>query len=205
MMSLKKIASILALSSTISVSLSASATTINFDDLSGFGFITNGYNSLDWNNFYFLNPITYPNSTTLNGYKNGTVSPQNVATNAGGQAASISSINGFTLNDAFFTAAWNHRLNLKAVATDGVNTYIKNFILDTSGPQDIVFNFANITSVTFTSFGGIDAGFGGGGTHFAMDNLTINAPVPEPETYAMLMAGLGVMGFVARRRKNKVA
>jgi hypothetical protein len=31
------------------------------------------------------------------------------------------------------------------------------------------------------------------------------APVPEPETYAMLMAGLGVMGFVARRRKNKVA
>jgi len=28
------------------------------------------------------------------------------------------------------------------------------------------------------------------------------APVPEPETYAMLLAGLGVMGFVAKRRKN---
>jgi hypothetical protein len=27
------------------------------------------------------------------------------------------------------------------------------------------------------------------------------APVPEPETYAMLMAGLGMLGFVARRRK----
>lgn len=27
------------------------------------------------------------------------------------------------------------------------------------------------------------------------------APVPEPETYAMLMAGLGLLGFVARRRK----
>jgi hypothetical protein len=26
------------------------------------------------------------------------------------------------------------------------------------------------------------------------------APVPEPETYAMLLAGLGLMGFVARRR-----
>lgn len=26
--------------------------------------------------------------------------------------------------------------------------------------------------------------------------------VPEPETYAMLMAGLGLMGFVARRRKQ---
>jgi len=26
-------------------------------------------------------------------------------------------------------------------------------------------------------------------------------PVPEPETYAMLLAGLGLMGAVARRRK----
>ena len=28
------------------------------------------------------------------------------------------------------------------------------------------------------------------------------AAIPEPETYAMLMAGLGLMGFVARRRKQ---
>jgi hypothetical protein len=27
------------------------------------------------------------------------------------------------------------------------------------------------------------------------------APVPEPETYAMLLAGLGLVGFIARRRK----
>ena len=31
---------------------------------------------------------------------------------------------------------------------------------------------------------------------------TITAAVPEPETYAMLMAGLGLMGFIARRRKT---
>ena len=30
-------------------------------------------------------------------------------------------------------------------------------------------------------------------------------PVPEPETYAMMLAGLGLMGFVARRRKQKEA
>jgi hypothetical protein len=29
--------------------------------------------------------------------------------------------------------------------------------------------------------------------------------VPEPETYAMFMAGLGLMGFIARRRKNNQA
>lgn len=28
------------------------------------------------------------------------------------------------------------------------------------------------------------------------------APVPEPETYAMFMAGLGLMGFIARHRKT---
>jgi hypothetical protein len=37
------------------------------------------------------------------------------------------------------------------------------------------------------------------------DNLTlatglVAAPVPEPETYALLLSGLGVLGFVARRR-----
>ena len=31
----------------------------------------------------------------------------------------------------------------------------------------------------------------------------IFAPIPEPETYAMLMAGLGLMGVIARRRKRQ--
>lgn len=31
------------------------------------------------------------------------------------------------------------------------------------------------------------------------------SPIPEPETYAMLLAGLGLMGFVARRRQRKLA
>jgi hypothetical protein len=29
-----------------------------------------------------------------------------------------------------------------------------------------------------------------------------SSPVPEPETYAMMLAGLGLMGFVTRRRKS---
>jgi hypothetical protein len=39
-----------------------------------------------------------------------------------------------------------------------------------------------------------------------MINAAVNfntAPIPEPETYAMMLAGLGMMGFVARRRKQK--
>jgi hypothetical protein len=31
------------------------------------------------------------------------------------------------------------------------------------------------------------------------------AAVPEPETYAMLLAGLGLMGAVARRKRSNTA
>ncbi|MDE2365958.1 MAG: PEP-CTERM sorting domain-containing protein, partial [Betaproteobacteria bacterium] len=31
------------------------------------------------------------------------------------------------------------------------------------------------------------------------------APIPEPEAYAMMMAGLGLIGFMARRRKKHLA
>jgi hypothetical protein len=30
----------------------------------------------------------------------------------------------------------------------------------------------------------------------------IASPVPEPETYAMIIAGLALIGFTARRRKD---
>jgi hypothetical protein len=50
-----------------------------------------------------------------------------------------------------------------------------------------------------------------GGNDFAVDDIyfgtrsTVNVtPVPEPETYAMMLAGLGLLGVVARRRKQKL-
>lgn len=35
-------------------------------------------------------------------------------------------------------------------------------------------------------------------------NLAVFAPIPEPETYVMLVAGLGLMAFVARRRRKNM-
>jgi hypothetical protein len=36
---------------------------------------------------------------------------------------------------------------------------------------------------------------------FTFNGAVSLAPVPEPETYGMMMAGLGLIGFIARRRK----
>ena len=37
----------------------------------------------------------------------------------------------------------------------------------------------------------------------SLDNVSLVAAVPEPETYALMLAGLGVVGFVARRRRPR--
>jgi choice-of-anchor C domain-containing protein len=53
---------------------------------------------------------------------------------------------------------------------------------------------SNQTTLTFASM--VSGAYGA-----ALDNISVTA-VPEPETYAMLLAGLGLMATVARRRKT---
>jgi Ice-binding-like/PEP-CTERM motif len=52
------------------------------------------------------------------------------------------------------------------------------------------------------TFNGGSSDYGSGG-YSGDENFTVPvAVVPEPETYAMMLAGLGLLGFMARRRKD---
>ena len=54
-------------------------------------------------------------------------------------------------------------------------------------------------------FGSVGAGLPGMTAGMKLDNISVMAvtPVPEPESYAMLVAGLGVLGFMGRRRQQR--
>ena len=53
-------------------------------------------------------------------------------------------------------------------------------------------SFVGLNSLVFTGIGG--------NPEFSVDNVAVGA-VPEPATYALMLAALGLMGFVARRRR----
>lgn len=53
---------------------------------------------------------------------------------------------------------------------------------------------------------GIRIGFGPNAYNVGINNINFSVtPVPEPESYALLLAGLGLMGAVARRRTKRAA
>lgn len=54
------------------------------------------------------------------------------------------------------------------------------------------------TAFTKVGIGGLD--LNGASKGFDLDAISIT-PVPEPETYAMMLAGLGIVGWMARRRR----
>ena len=64
--------------------------------------------------------------------------------------------------------------------------YSSSGIASGSGPVNFVFNF----NTNFNPSKDV-----------VIDRVYFAATVPEPETYALMLAGLGIVGFVARRRK----
>ncbi|HUJ71865.1 MAG TPA: PEP-CTERM sorting domain-containing protein [Verrucomicrobiae bacterium] len=172
-----------------------SQTVITFDDLSDSTsgtFIANGYQGLNWTNFFHLNAIFHSKDTVVSGYNYGMVSASNVAFNGRGNPAEIDSqSSNFNFLCAYLTGAWNSNLNIEVEGFSATTLlYDTTVVASATSPTLYAFNYLDIDRLTFNSFSGQNAGFGEFGEQFAMDNFTFEF-VPEPST--LLLAGFGTL------------
>jgi hypothetical protein len=109
----------------------------------------------------------------------------------------------FDVNGAFGTGdlGWvsyyisvNGKTSIESLSNPGSLTFSFNRQLNAGDTIDFIVGVPR--SPTNTSPW---QGYSYGNTPLA---ATITAAVPEPETYAMMMAGLGLLGFMAKRKKS---
>ena len=134
------------------------------------------------------------------------------ASEPGGNAITL---NGLTLTiynangSTFFTAPLDHPYDFANTQTGTGNS---GFVFGLNGTETTQLqsllnplggNFSSLRAGLFA----VASNATGGNETFFMANSTALLPptaIPEPETYAMILAGLGMLGFIARRRKRNV-
>lgn len=86
------------------------------------------------------------------------------------------------------------RLSITGHTPSSSDVWIDSSLPTTSFTHLSTPSFTNLLSLTMRITGNQSTGYA------AIDNLVL-AAVPEPETYALMLAGLGLLGFMARRRQ----
>jgi hypothetical protein len=178
---------------------------LTFDTLAGSTSVPDGYGGLSWDNFNVIRPDANPQLAGT-GYEHGLVSLPNVAFNAFGSPAQVLSGSAFDFFGAFLTGAWNDGLGVTIEGYRGsALRYTSTVSIDTTRPTFVDLNYLGVDSLTFTSFGGTNAGFNGAGTQFAMDDFTYRAGAPAvtPEPASVVLVATALAGLAAKRARRR--
>ena len=173
-MKLKSLIAAAVLSAASIGSASATAYTVNLVNTSG-NLWTSGFNAVPSPLGDFTDVFTFTPSATFGSTAQAFLANLSVT---GSDSSSIK-----------FTSANLNGIGLTGFGGPTVFGYAQGEVL---APTSVLFNGPLVLTVVGTTKGG---SYGG------VLNLNL-APVPEPETYGMLLAGLGILGFLARRRKQ---
>jgi len=184
----------------------ATANVVTFEDVPGApvgvpqGTIPDGYKGFSWSSFGFMDgSVVYPRGPAepKSGYEVGAVSGSYVAFNDFANVATVSD-GLFTFEEVWLTAAWNEGLSIDIEGLQlGILLFSTTVIVDPYNPVLFQLDWIGIDELKFTASGGTNAGLGGSGAFFAMDDFTFT-PLPEPSAAAL--AGVALALAALRRR-----
>jgi hypothetical protein len=105
---------------------------------------------------------------------------------------SFASTTSFDFTSAYLYAKTAQNVSITGFAADGTQLATTTVSLGANASINATFSqFTGVSKITIA------------GSNVAFDNITTAvAAVPEASTYAMLLAGLGMIGVIARRRTN---
>ena len=182
---------------------------INFDNITSAGgytnevTITNGYAGVNWSGFVAVNSYLFNNKYANTGVRNGMVSASNVACNAFGGIATISSSGDFILSNIDLSSCWLTGMSVGLKGFNGASqVYGTTVVVNTTGPTLLTLDWQNISSCTFTSFGGSNAGLGSTMETFVVDNVALST-VPEPSAFLLASVGALAIWFGMRRKHRR--
>jgi len=206
-MSLASKLALLTLASGIAFSSVASATANAWDSANPWGTATLSEYA-EWNTF-----TSTTNNPTPQFGSNATLTGTPGSMLFGGDIYTFNSIANFTATldassgvfDVYLRAATQGNFLSTTATLNGISaTSVLAYSSSASQgvEQEVYWKWSDVTAGESYTFK-----FSAAAPHVLLDQVSLStvAAVPEPETYAMMMAGLGLVGFMSRKRRQEGA